>query len=174
MIAFGPLAFAGGLFISGGSAVDAMHDHMRVERSAEFVLAAQPDEVFPLFGPDRESDWASDWRPEPVYPHEIRAEEGAVFKTSHSGDATWVMSRYDPAHRRVEYTTFRPDDRVGRIVVQVSGRENGSRVEVTYAFTALSEQGKGHNAHFTEEHYREMIAHWKRAINYYLATGEML
>ena len=154
--------------------MEEMQDQVRVERSAGFDLAVRPEEAFPLFGPDRESDWASDWHPEPIYPPEIRAEEGAVFKTSHSGDATWMVSRYDLEHRRVEYTTFRPNDRVGRIVVEVSEREGGSHVEVTYLFTALSVQGLQHNAHFTEGHYREMIAHWKRAIDYFLETGKTL
>jgi hypothetical protein len=147
------------------------YDMIRVERSAEFDLSAPPDEVFPLFGPDRESDWASDWRPEPIYPPEIGAEEGAVFKTSHSGEAIWVMSRYDPALRKIEYTTFRPGDRVGRIRIEVGGRENASHVRVTYAFTALSEQGKQHISHFTEEHYKEMMAHWQRAIEHFLKRG---
>jgi hypothetical protein len=141
-----------------------------MERTEEFEVNAPADEVFPLFGPDRESDWASDWRPEPVYPVEVKAVEGAVFRTSHSGEAVWVVSRFDGAQRRVEYTTFRPDDRVGRIIVSVSEEGEGSRVRVTYAFTALSEQGMRHITHFTEEHYREMIAHWKRAIDGFLST----
>jgi hypothetical protein len=109
-----------------------------------------------------------------MYPPEIKAEEGAVFRTSHSGEAVWVMSGYDPARCHIEYTTFRPNDRVGRIRIEVSGQNNVSHVRVTYAFTALSEQGKQHIAHFTEEHYGEMITHWKRAIDHFLATGQML
>ena len=148
--------------------MEGRHEGLYVERTEEFEVAAPMDEVFPLFGPDREGDWASDWRPEPVYPVEVTAVEGAVFRTSHSGEAVWVVSRFDGAQRRVEYTTFRPDDRVGRIIVTVSEEGQESLVQVTYAFTALSESGRRHVAEFTEVHYREMIAHWKRAIDEFL------
>jgi hypothetical protein len=155
--------------------MDPSHNLARVTRSAGFDLEASPDEAFVLFGPDREGDWAWGWLPEPVYPSEIRAERGAVFKTSqHGEEVVWVISRYDPEQCHIEYTTFRHADRVGTVSVQVRAREGGSQVEVTYIFTALSEQGKRHIAHFTEEHYREMMADWQEAICHFLGTSETL
>jgi hypothetical protein len=85
----------------------------------------------------------------------------------------WVVSRYDPEAGRVEYVTFRQDDRLGVISIQVSAAEQGSRVEVTYAFTALSEKGERHIALFTEEYYRSMMVDWQRAITHFLKTGKM-
>src|SRR5689334_10777405 len=67
----------------GEREMEGTHEGLYVERTEEFEVAAPADVVFPLFGPDRESDWASDWRPEPVYPVEVKAVEGAVFRTSH-------------------------------------------------------------------------------------------
>ena len=155
--------------------MDASHDLTRVTRSAAFDLEVPPDEAFVLFGPDRERDWAWEWEPEPVYPAEIRAEEGAVFKTKqHGEEAVWVINRYDLKRHHVEYTTFRHADRVGLVSVVVGAREGGSRVEVTYTFTALSDRGRAHVAHFTEEHYEKMIADWQRAISHFLGTGETL
>jgi len=152
------------------------HDPTRVVRTASFDLAAPKEDVFPLFGPDREREWASDWRPEPVDPGQIVSEEGAVFKTTHRGDrAVWVVSRYDPQAGEVEYVTFRHADRLGVISIKVtSGPGDGSHVEVTYAFTALSEKGMRHIAHFTDDYYRNMMDTWQRAISHYLRTGELL
>ena len=152
------------------------HDATRVVRTASFDLAARREDVFPLFGPDREREWAWGWRPEPVDPQQIVAEEGAVFKTSHHGDrAVWVVSRYDPQAGEVEYVTFRHDDRLGVIFIQVTDAEGGgSHVDVTYSFTALSERGVRHIAHFTEEYYRTMMDNWQKAIDYFLRTGEVL
>src|SRR5438046_3013065 len=115
------------------------HDLTRVTRTAAFDLNVSPDEAFPLFGPDREGDWAWGWQPKPVYPAEIRAEEGAVFKTDqHGEEVVWVISRYEPEQGHIEYTTFRHADRMGLVSIQVSAQEGGSQVEVTYIFTALS------------------------------------
>jgi hypothetical protein len=152
------------------------HDPTRVVRTASFDLAGPKDVVFPLFGPDREREWAWGWRPEPVDPGRVVSEEGAVFMTSHQGDrAVWVVSRYDPEAGEVEYVTFRHDDRLGVISIVVTPTAaGGSHVEVTYTFTALSEKGMQHIAHFTEEYYRAMMNTWQRAINHYLETGEVL
>ncbi|MEO8288022.1 MAG: hypothetical protein ABI670_16460 [Chloroflexota bacterium] len=149
-------------------------EQQRVSRSASFTLAATRSVVFPLFGPDREGDWAADWNPEPVYPPYIAAEERAVFKTYHSEEAIWVMTRLVPEEGMVQYTTFRANDRVGQITVRVSEAGSGSHVEVTYTFTALSDRGRKHIAHFTERHYREMIAEWEGAISHFLETGQTL
>jgi hypothetical protein len=147
----------------------------RVTRSAAFDLEASPSEAFVLFGPDREGDWAWGWQPEPVYPAEIRAEEGAVFRTKqHGEEVVWVVSRYDLNRNHVEYTTFRHADRVGLVSVVVSAQEGGSQVKVTYTFTALSEQGRRFIAQFTEEKYERMMADWERAIRHFLETGETL
>jgi hypothetical protein len=151
------------------------HNPARVTRSAVFDLEVSPDEAFPLFGPDREGDWARGWLPEPVYPAEIRAEAGAIFRTKqHGEEVVWVVSRYDLKRHHVEYTTFRHADRVGLVSVEVSGREGGSQVNVTYTFTALSEQGRRFIAHFTEEQYERMMADWERAIRHFLETSETL
>jgi hypothetical protein len=86
----------------------------------------------------------------------------------HGGEAIWVVSRYDPQERKVEYTTFRNDDRVTRIRVSVEPSpdyEDRSIARVSYALTALSEEGAHHLARFTEANFREMLNEWEQAIN---------
>jgi hypothetical protein len=140
-----------------------------VERSGSIVLQGAPEEVFPLFGPDREREWAAGWEPEPVYPEVVRAQEGAVFRTTHGGgEAVWVVSVYDVERRVVEYTNFRNENRVTRVRVSVEAapeRKGWSVARVRYELTALSEGGAQYLAHFTEAHYHEMMKEWEEAIN---------
>ena len=147
-----------------------------VERRGTISLRGAPDVVFPLFGPDREREWAEGWEPEPLYPGDVRAKEGAVFRTRHGGgEAVWVVNRYDAQGRVVEYTTFRHEERVTRIRVSVEAdpeRDGWSVAQVTYALTALSDRGAHHLAQFSEGHYGEMMAEWEQAINGALASSE--
>ncbi len=138
-----------------------------VERSGTITLHGAPDEVFPLFGPEREREWAEGWEPEAVYPAVVAAQEGAVFLTRHGGDAVWVVNRYDESARVVAYTNFRHENRVTRVLVAVEGsrHEGRSSAHVTYAITALSEKGAQYIAHLTEEHYQSMMVEWETSIN---------
>ncbi len=147
-----------------------------VERSGSIRLHSAPDTVFPLFGPDREREWAEGWEPEAVWPGAVMAQEGAVFRTQHGAmEAVWVVSRFDAGERVVEYTTFRHEDRVTRITIQVeadAGHEGWSVAQVTYALTALSGRGAIHMSHFSDEHYREIMQEWERDINAVLARSD--
>lgn len=145
-----------------------------VERSGTIGLRGEPDVVFPLFGPDREREWAEGWEPEALYPEVVAAREGTVFSTRHGGaEAVWVVNRYDEVERVVEYTTFRHEERVTRIRASVEEdveREGWSVARVTYAVTALSERGVHMLEHFSEGNYDEMMKEWERAINHKLAS----
>lgn len=145
-----------------------------VERGGVIRLQGEANEVFPLFGPDREREWAVGWSPEPVFPGEVTAVAGAVFRTRHGGEAVWVVNRYDEGARVAEYTNFRNDDRVTRVRVVVEGdpdRAGWSVARVTYAICALSARGEQFLLHFTEEHYGGMMDEWEAAINKALAQS---
>ena len=149
----------------------------RVSRSATLKLAAPADSVFPLFRADREGEWASSWRYDPVYPASGLIEEGGVFKTTHQGedDKIWVVSKYDPQLRRIEYLTLKPDSAVGRIEIAVDDDLDGTAsARIVYTYTALSEQGASFIAEFTEENFRHNMMWWEKAINHFLETGEAL
>lgn len=139
-----------------------------VERTATIKLRGAPDAVFPLFGPDREREWAAQWEPEAIYPERVVAEEGAVFRTRHGGEAIWVVNRYNERKRVVEYTNFRHENRVTCIRISVSGDPDNadwSVASVTYSLTALSENGAQIVAHMSESHYEVMMEEWEREIN---------
>ena len=50
----------------------------------------------------------------------------------------------------------------------------GTACAVRYTFTALGPAGAAFVEAYTESAYVEKMKGWERAINHYLATGEML
>jgi hypothetical protein len=76
----------------------------RIERTARFMVPAEPAEVFPLLCPVLEYDWIPDWRCEMIYSKSGAAELGAMFKTRilPFGREHWTCVRYEPP-KRIEY-----------------------------------------------------------------------
>lgn len=148
-------------------------ESMYAERTGTLSLHGTPDEVFPLFGPGREREWAHDWAPEAIYPSHIAAIPGSVFRTYHGGEAIWVMNAYDEDARIVSYTNFRTGDRVTQIRVAVEPdplHEARSLAHIRYAIVALSELGTRYIAHFNDAHYAAMMREWENEINVLLQS----
>ena len=145
-----------------------------VQRTHRIALQGDADEVFALFGPVREADWAAGWDPELVSCDPEALEPGCVFRTRDPvrGTTIWLMSGLDPTRRRVEYVKTTPASDLTQITISVASEGAGkARAEVTYRLTGLSPTGNEYVAGFTEPRYRELIDEWATAINRYLATG---
>ena len=160
---------AGSFLAPGPEAQPALH----VEQSATITVAAPVDKVFPLFGPVEEARWADGWAPVVLY--QGKHMEGTVFTTSAPHEAFWVLALWDETGHRVRYAEVVP----GRYVVQIdvacrAASASETRCEVTYAFTSLGKDGDGFLQQYTRERHAERIAHWERALNHYLQTGELL
>jgi hypothetical protein len=150
-----------------------------VSRTATISLNGSVDEVFPLFGPVREKDWAEGWDPRVVYSTTGLLDEHMVFQTKteypdQESDKTWVVSRYDPEARSIEYTVC-TSARLYWITIRCAEGDDGprsTRAEVTYTFTALTESAET----LIERAARDMFAHdlkdWESAINAYLAGAK--
>lgn len=146
-------------------------------RTGTILLEGRPEKVFPLFEPVGEKHWAAGWEPHFVYPASEVAQEGAVFMTRYpdAGTATWTITRYEPEEFRVEYVRVVPGWHVGKVAVKCESEEGGrTKAQVTYSYTALSEEGNAFIERFTAEHYGEMMASWEKAINDYLRNGATL
>lgn len=143
----------------------------RIDRTASITLNAPPDQVFPLFGPVREAEWAAGWSPRIAYSvSPLADEEGAVFVTSHPGepDTTWIVVRFDPQECLVEYARVTPGQSAVRVIIRCQPAPGGrTTARVTYQVTTLA----GGAYHFAEMHYPEEMAHWETAINHALAAA---
>lgn len=123
--------------------------------------------VFPLFEPLGEKRWVEGWDPVMLFPATGEVVEGGVFITRHDGEETiWTIARHDPARRHVRYVRTTPGSRTAVVDVRCEPDGNvGTRAQVTYALTALSEAGNAYIAGFTVDHYNATIDSWQEAIS---------
>ena len=150
----------------------------RVTRTAALTLPSPPEQVFPLFGPIREAEWAEGWEPKMIYSESPLGEEtGAVFTTQHPGepDTIWMITQYDPTNYAIKYARVTPGLRIAQVTIMCERERDGAtRAAVTYQFTALSEAGNSFIEGFSEDHYQHMITSWQAAISHTLMTGERM
>ena len=105
-----------------------------VTRTGSISLNGSIEEVFPLFGPVREGEWAHGWTITVLHAEtDLVEEKGAVFTTHLHGDlpTVWVITRYDPDDHRIEYTRLTPDSRAAmvKICCEASGDRTHAQVE---------------------------------------------
>ena len=90
------------------------------EQHHQIVLDGDPAEVFALFGPVREGDWAADWDPELISGDADAPEVGCVFRTRDParGETIWLLSGLDRDRRIIEYVRTTPSSDVTQIRIQ--------------------------------------------------------
>jgi len=144
---------------------------MHVETSFEVVVHASYAETAPLFGPQGERAWAGeDWDPKFIHPQPAQDREGMVFKVKHGPfSAVWVNTLFDVNEHHFQYVYFLPDIMVTTIDVRFKPVDAGTtRVDVTYARTAVTVAGNEHVATLSEGD-RRAGKEWQQAIDKYLA-----
>jgi hypothetical protein len=151
----------------GATTKDEMVDR-RVSRSAEIVLSAPVEDVFPLFGPIREKEWADGWNPEIVYSNDPLAEQGMIFRTKGiEEDYIWVLTRYMPERHFVEYTVH-TSVRIWFIRVECKPAGSRTSATITYTYTALAGHATELNRSAIERMFEFDLKDWEDAINIYL------
>ena len=149
----------------------------RISRSATFVANGSIENVFPLFGPIRESDWTEGWKPEIIYRSgDVLVEEHMIFQTNgHAGEGkyTWVITQYQPEKYLIEYTVTTLE-RIWFIRVVCKSNNEKTEVTVSYTYTGLTETGNQKNEQALKRMFSHNLKDWEEAINYYLKTGTQL
>ncbi len=149
----------------------------RVTRQYTQNINAPADKVHELICPVREAEWLDGWDYEMIFSQSGLVEEGCVF-ISHQADepdTIWLIIRRDDENRLTEFARITPGIKTARLVV--SATDNGteqSRVNISYTFTALSEDGNYFIDNFTEENFVQDMKFWEAAMNHYLKTGKAL
>ena len=129
-----------------------------------FTVDLPPSQAFRLFTPRGEQDWAAGWRPRFPAPAEDDSAPGTVFETeAHGHSTTWVVvDRTAGAH--VRYARSTPGLSAGTVAVRLDSAGTAqSRVEVTYALTALTDAGRQWLDDFAAG-YAGFLAGWQEAI----------
>ncbi len=136
-----------------------------IQHTGRFTLQQPMDAVFPLFSPEGEKLWVPGWSYENIMGHQ-RLHEDYIFLTRHhdhgSTDAIWLVKRYEPERGHVAFYKIEPGDKVGTITVKCTALTQESvQVEVTYAYTALSDTGRDFIKNFDEGAYRKYMKEWQ-------------
>jgi hypothetical protein len=132
-------------------------------RSGTFHLDATPTRLLPLFTAAGERAWAPGWEPEMLSGDVAR---GSVFRTRAHGHTTvWIVTDYDAHAGRVSYARQVESLNMGLVDVALTPDGAGTRVEVRYTLTPLSDEGAKAAAEFlAPEHYAAFVREWRDAI----------
>lgn len=146
----------------------------RISKTVSFIIDANVETTFPLYGAFEERKWALHWKPVLIYPDTEIIEEGTTFKTEahgHSGESEylWIVTKYYPAEYLIQYLVS-TENRFWTINVQCESIENGKKTKtiVTYTYTGLNDEGNMLNKKHMEKMYEENLKDWAEAINNYL------
>ncbi len=157
-----------------------MDKSQKISRTSTIHLRGRFDQVFPLFGPVREKEWAFGWDPHILLCEAENIEEHMVFQTpSHleaeDGMYTWTVSKFVPADGLIEYTVF-ADSRLWWITIVCDEETDRERCQavITYTFVGLNPRGNERNATALAVMYKHDLKDWEYAINHYLETGSKL
>lgn len=149
----------------------------RIQRTSTFTIQGKVADVFPLFGPIREMEWAAGWEPEILYRSgQAIVEEHMIFQTSGyagEGKYTWIISQYRPEKYLIEYTVS-AHERIWFIRVNCKESKGKTEVTVSYTYTGLTMEGHKKNEFALKRMFAEDLTDWAEAINYYLKTGKQL
>lgn len=149
----------------------------QVTRSQEIRLDASIELVFPLFEPINEKKWAYGWDLEVIYPISEVVQEEMVFRTAGnvSDERIWTVSKFDRENHLIEYIYVEPSILLAKIQIRCNDSSGITTTAIiTYNFTALSDKGNEFIDTFTDKYYKDWIASWQKAINFYLETGTIL
>jgi hypothetical protein len=154
-----------------------MYKAQRISQSSTMRLNGRFDQVFPLFGPVREKEWAAGWDPQILLCEDENIEEHMVFQTpAHLEDSgetyTWIVSKYLPERGLIEYTVF-AQHRLWWILVdcQQESDEERCAAKITYTFVSLNPRGEELNTTSMGTIFKHDLKDWEHAINHYLETG---
>lgn len=145
-----------------------------VEHTLAFELPRPVSEIFPLFSPEGEKGWVPGWDYKNVMGTTELSEDYVFLTKSHdhgTTEAIWVVKRFDPEAQTVEFYKVEPGDKIGLVRVRCAAlTDQGTKVEVTYKYLALSEAGEAFVSGFTAEAYKEFIGEWQRLLSDYFRS----
>lgn len=152
----------------------------KIFQTATIRLNGDFDQVFPLFGPIREKDWAVGWDPVILHSDAENIAEHMVFQTpahqeDEEGPYTWTVSKFIPHEGLIEYTIF-ADVRLWWITILCDQEADSPhcKATITYTFIGFNETGNARNAQALAAMYKHHLKDWEHAINHYLETGTLL
>ena len=130
------------------------------------------DVVFPLLCPVLEEHWVPGWSPEFVLSNSGVAEEECIFVTPGEPiSSIWIINHHDPDRHYVEMYKVTPGVTVGKLRIQLTDTADGETdADISYEYTALSDEGDQFVADFTKEAYDKFMQAWETSLNQYISS----
>lgn len=150
-----------------------------VQKSVQFSQTnnANIDKVFPLMCPVREADWLDGWEYKMIYSESGLVEKNCVFTTPSQGDTDtiWQVIEHDKEKHVVEFLRVTPNENIVRIHIKLYElSKKQTKTKITYQYTSLNQEQSDFIENELENTFKQSMLLWEKAINHYLATGEML
>jgi hypothetical protein len=147
-----------------------------ITKTSIIMLESGVDDVFPLFGPIREKEWADGWNPR-VLTATQDVSEHMMFRTrskyTDEPDYTWIISKYHPEQFLIEYTVI-SSDRIWFITVACKAVGTITEATITYSYNGFTATAIARNRESAEKMFAHSLKDWETAINYFLRTGKKL
>ena len=147
-----------------------------ISHTNAFELDQPIADVFPLFSPEGEKAWVPGWDYENVMGEAELCEDYVFVTRSHdhaTTDAIWLVKRYVPEAWLIQFYRVEPGVKVGVVTVQCSKMdESKTQVQVTYAYTPLSDKGQKFLDGFTSEYFKQYIEEWKELLLKYFESAD--
>lgn len=130
---------------------------------------APPAVVFPLLCPVREHDWVDGWSADVLHSVSGFAELGCVFVAHRGevGEATFVVTRYEPAER-IEFSIF-DGATAETLAIALAPARGGTDMTWTRRYTALTPAGAAAIEADVPGHALERLGRLEAMMNKYLA-----
>jgi hypothetical protein len=149
----------------------------RISKTSTIELNSTIENIFPLFGPIKEKEWADGWDPKIIFSTTSLVDEHMIFTTKASNLSeekfTWVVTKFFPEQHLIEYAVSTPN-RIWFIHVMCKARSEKTLATIQYTFTGLTSEGNEYNRKALEKMYAHDLKDWQDAINYHLETGKKL
>jgi hypothetical protein len=146
-------------------------DSRSVSYTAEFKINQTIQSIFPLFSPEGERLWVPGWKYENIMGTTHLQEDDVFMTKSHdhaANEAIWIVKKYDPKAYRVQYYKIEPKEKVGIVTVKCNRIDPlSTKVEITYKYIGLSDNGNLFIEHFTKKDYEDFIEEWKNLLETY-------
>lgn len=144
----------------------------RITRESTIELNGSMPEVFPLFGPIRETQWAEGWNPEIIF-GQGEIEEHMIFKTpsyyENEDDYLWAVSQYLLDQNKIEYTVS-GKDRIWFITINCTESQGKTHALIRYEYTGWTEMAVIRNRDSLERIFSKNLVDWEEAISHYLRS----
>lgn len=135
-----------------------------VTLSGGFELELPVEEAFPLFSPIGEERWAPDWKVEVLHPKGAEWEQAMVWRTVDDPDVIWFVGSLDRVAHRATYHRAHPGSMAVTIAVACTPRDRGTRVEVSYTYVGISDEGNSEVEKLATTNFSARMREWRELI----------